>query len=42
MLAARDPQTQVNALQKGEIDMIERVPFEQIGRCAPTRASTSW
>ena len=31
MLAARDPQTQVNALQKGEIDMIERVPFEQIG-----------
>ncbi len=31
VLAARDPQTQVNALQKGEIDMIERVPFEQIG-----------
>ena len=31
VLAARDPQTQVNALQNGEIDMIERVPFEQIG-----------
>ncbi|HTL26485.1 MAG TPA: ABC transporter substrate-binding protein [Burkholderiales bacterium] len=30
ILAARDPQTQVNALQKGEVDMIERVPFEQI------------
>ncbi len=30
VMALRDPQTQVNALQKGEIDMIERVPFEQI------------
>ncbi len=35
ILALRDAQTQVIALQKGEIDMIERVPFEQI---VPLRA----
>jgi len=38
VLAARDPQTQVNALQKGEIDMIERVPFEQIGTLRAEKA----
>jgi peptide/nickel transport system substrate-binding protein len=35
VFALRDAQTQVIALQKGEIDMIERVPFEQI---VPLRA----
>ena len=35
VLALRDAQTQVIALQKGEIDMIERVPFEQV---VPLRA----
>ena len=35
ILALRDAQTQVIALQKGEIDMLERVPFEQI---VPLRA----
>ena len=35
ILALRDAQTQVIALQKNEIDMIERVPFEQI---VPLRA----
>ncbi len=38
VLALRDAQTQVIALQKGEIDMIERVPFEQI---VPLRAEKS-
>jgi peptide/nickel transport system substrate-binding protein len=38
VLALRDAQTQVIALQKGEIDMIERVPFEQI---VPLRADKS-
>jgi peptide/nickel transport system substrate-binding protein len=35
IFALRDAQTQVIALQKGEIDMIERVPFEQV---VPLRA----
>jgi peptide/nickel transport system substrate-binding protein len=29
-LALRDPQAQVNALQKGEIDILEQVPFDHL------------